>query len=193
MKVLFAFLLLLFVPFAAQAEDKIPEWQIVPEQSSLSFSGTQQGAGFDGKFGEFSGTIQLDPDHPETGKAQIKIQMGSASTNSPDRDKYIVGDAWFAADKFPAATYDILSFEKQADGHFVAHGKLTLRDVTLPLDLPFTLKVETKDGVKTAHAEGTTSLHRLDYGVGQGEWKDTSMVGDSVSIKVSVTATEKKS
>lgn len=192
MKVLFAFLFLLVLPLAVHAEDKVPKWQIVSGQSSLGFSGTQQGAGFDGKFGEFSGTIQLDPDHPETGKAQIKIQMGSATTNSPDRDKSIAGDAWFAVDKFPTATYDILSFEKQANGHFVARGKLTLRDVTLPLDLPFTLKVETKDGVKTAHAEGTTSLHRLDYGVGQGEWKDTSMVSDSVSIKVNIIATEKK-
>lgn len=193
MRYILAFLFLMILPFCARAADGgIPEWQILPDQSTLSFSGTQQGAGFDGKFLDFSGTIRLDPDHPETGTAQIRVQTASATTNSPDRDKYIVADSWFASDKFPAALYQIASFEKQADGHFVAHGKLTLRDVTLPLDLPFTLKMETDpDGKITAHAEGTTSLHRLDYGVGQGEWKDTSMVGDAVTIKINLKAVRK--
>jgi polyisoprenoid-binding protein YceI len=35
---------------------------------------------------------------------------------------------------------------------------------------------------------GEISLNRLDFGIGQGEWKDTQAVGNPVKVRVSVTA-----
>ncbi len=186
-----ALLLAFIAPLSAHAQDSasLPQWTIVPEQSSLSFEATQQGAPFTGTFGDISGTIAFEPAKPEAGTASIRIGMDSAATQSPDRDRYIKEDSWFAVAKYPAATYTVDSFEKTSDGRYVAHGRLTVRDVSMPVNLPFTLKIDRPaSGPATAHAEGATKLKRLDFGIGQGEWKDTSMVGNDVTVKVSLTA-----
>jgi polyisoprenoid-binding protein YceI len=185
---LIAVLALFLMPVSAFAANVAPHWQIDPAQSTLTFSGTQQGAGFDGKFTDFSGDIVFDPANPAGGHATIKVTMASATTNSPDRDQYIGQDAWFAVGKFPLATYDITSFEKTSNGQYVAHGALTVRDRTLPLNLPFTLAV---DPSGKAIADGQALVNRLDFGIGQGEWKDTSMVGNAITVKVHLVASRK--
>jgi len=66
-----------------------------------------------------------------------------------------------------------------------ATGKLTLRNVTHEIHLPFTFKLAA-DG-KSAVLVGGTAVHRLDFGVGQGEWSDTKWVGDEVRIRFELT------
>ena len=56
-----------------------------------------------------------------------------------------------------------------ADGGLEAVGKLTLRGVTHDLRLPLTIK-PTADGLELS---AKTAIKRLDYGVGQGDWKST--------------------
>ena len=34
---------------------------------------------------------------------------------------------------------------------------------------------------------GGTTIHRLDFGVGQGEWQDTKWLGDEVRIRFELT------
>jgi polyisoprenoid-binding protein YceI len=182
-----AFLLIAALPLMARAAD-IPTWKIDTAKSNLIFSGTQQGAGFEGKFTDFSGTIKFDPDKPAGAGGTVTVTMSSATTNSPDRDQYLGQDAWFAADKFPTATYAITGIEKIANNQFVAHGNLTIRDKTMPLNLPFTFSLDIGTGATIAHAIGEARLNRLDFGVGQGEWTDTSMIGNEIVVKVIVTA-----
>jgi polyisoprenoid-binding protein YceI len=69
----------------------------------------------------------------------------------------------------------------------VAHGKLTLRGVTKPADLPFRLKI---DGDK-ARMSGVTSLDRTAFGVGQGEWKATDQIPAKVKVSVQIAATRR--
>ena len=79
--------------------------------------------------------------------------------------------------------------EKIDENQYIAHGELTLRGVTLPVDLPFTLTiVQDAAGQHTARMEGSTTLKRLDFGIGQGDWRDTSMVGNDVIVRVSISA-----
>jgi polyisoprenoid-binding protein YceI len=47
----------------------------------------------------------------------------------------------------------------------------------VPIDFTF----ENKDG--GAWLKGTAKIKRLDFGVGQGEWKDTSAVGNDVQVR----------
>ena len=57
------------------------------------------------------------------------------------------------------------------------------------VDLPLTITFSADDqGRDTALAVGEVTFNRLDFGVGQGEWKDTQAVGNPVKVKVSVSA-----
>ena len=93
-----------------------------------------------------------------------------------------LADAPAAATHWTADTaHSGLTFSAvQAGARFEAQGKLTIRDVTRPVRLPFTFVVAA-DG-RTARLSGGTTIQRLDFGVGQGEWNDTTWVGNAVDI-----------
>jgi polyisoprenoid-binding protein YceI len=164
-------------------------WVIDGEQSSLTFDGTQMGAGFIGRLTDFDGEIVFDPANPAAGHALIKIKMASTGTGSDDRDAYIGKKEWFDSESFPESVYKIDSFEKKTENQYIAHGQLTLKGVTLPVDLPFTLTITTdQTGNKVANVEGEATLKRLDFGIGTGEWADTQTVGNEVIVRVSLAA-----
>ena len=76
------------------------------------------------------------------------------------------------------------------DGQYEARGTLTLRDHSLPVVLPFTLALEGAPGERLATAEGSMTINRTDYGVGQGMFADTSVIPDPVEIAVRIVARE---
>ena len=92
----------------------------------------------------------------------------------------LAGADLFDAAKFPTAQYTASSLAKRADGGLEAVGKLTLRGVTHDLRLPLTIST-TATGLELS---GETTIRRLDYGVGQGDWKSTEWVADEVKIAI---------
>lgn len=165
-------------------------WAIALSESHLKFTARQSGADFTGDF-DFDGTIVFDPDDYGQGRVHIVIPIASIKTGSPERDAQILTKDWFDSAQFPAAVYTATRFTRDPTqpGAYVAHGKLTIRGVTLPVDLPFTLTIEDNpDRTRTAHMTAALALNRLDFGVGQGAWQDTQTVGNEVKINISVTA-----
>jgi cytochrome b561 len=173
-----------------RAADPVPSWTIEPTQSHLTFEGTQMGAPFKGEFKKFGGTILFDPARLDESSANIVVDMTSFDTRSPERDDNLKTSPWFFVDSFPQSTFRAEKFEKIGDNQYIAHGQLTIRDVTLPVDLPFTLTIAS-DATrhKTAKMDGELILQRLDYNIGTGDWKDTSTVGNPVKVRISIAAT----
>lgn len=167
----------------ARAADFPPQWAIVPEQSHLTFNATQNGAAFEGHFDKFAGMIVFDGMNLAASKLDITIDTGSVGTGAPDRDAELPKPDWFDVAKFPQARFVTNGFKMNSPTSFVAHGELTIRDKTVPVDLPFTLIID--DKTKTAHAMGEVVVKRLDFGIG---WADTATVGADVTIKVDITA-----
>ncbi len=175
---------------SAASDAGVPKWRIISENSTLAFDGIQMGAPFSGEFKNFSGTIQFDPARLDQSRADISIQTGSAITGSADRDKYLGMADWFDIANFPEAKFTTTSFEKGLDtNHYVARGDLKIRDIALPVTIPFALTFSTADsGEEIATMVGETSLNRLDFGVGQGQWSDTKSVENSVKLRINVQA-----
>ena len=168
-------------------------WSIVKDASTLGFEAVQMGAVFQGQFKSFDGIIAFDPNNLPSSKADITIEIASVDAGSEDRNKYLPMPDWFNASAFPEAHFVTKSIVKGLDqNQYVANGTLTIRDVTLPMSLPFTLVITKSDsGESVAKMNGEAVINRLDYGVGQGEWKDTKSVENQVKIKVSLTAKAK--
>lgn len=172
------------------AQENTPQWRIVTGESRIEFEGTQMGAPFKGHFPEFSGQIFFDPANLAASRADITIETGSADASSSDRTKYLRMPDWFNVDVFPQARFVTTAIEKGlGNQQYVARGDLTIRDVTLPVVLPFTLEFSTTDsGADRAVMTGETAINRLDYGVGQGQWTDTKTVANTVKLRVSLVA-----
>ena len=167
---------------ASPAADPVPRYVQAPSGSSLTFTFVQEGAASKGSFKQFTTELRYDEKSPAAGSLNVKVQMGSVDTQDNDRNEMILGADLFDAQKFPTAQYAATSFAKRADGGLDAVGKLTLRGVTQDLRLPLEI-TRTATGIELS---GETAVKRLDYGVGQGDWKSTESVGDEVKLQYKV-------
>jgi polyisoprenoid-binding protein YceI len=166
---------------AAAAAGAGPAYNADPARSTLTFTGTQAGAAFKGVFKKFSASVQLDPAAPGAGRIEVRIDMNSVDTQDGERDGNIKGADFFDVAKNPSATYLTRGITKTAKG-FAATGTLTLRGVSRDVPLEFQF-VKTAAG---ASLTGSAALKRLDFGVGQGEWKSTEWVGNDVKVEFSL-------
>ena len=153
------------------------QWTLQPKESKLTFVGTQAGAEFEGTFERFTADIKFDPQDLAGSRFDVKIDMASANTRDSERDDTIKSDDLFAVKQFPSAHYVADRFAAKGS-KFTATGKLTIRNVTRDVPIEFTF--EKKNG--NAWLKGTAQLKRLDFGVGQGDWKDTSTVANEVKV-----------
>jgi len=152
-----------------------------PAASHLDFVGVQAGAEFKGTFHKFSSTVDFAPDALGAAHIDVQIDLGSLDTKDHDRDQTMRGSDIFDVAHFPTAHYATHAITKSATG-YTATGALTLHGVTkeVPIAFQFTTTAP------TAKLEGTASLKRLDFGVGQGDWKNTEWIGDAVKVSFSL-------
>jgi polyisoprenoid-binding protein YceI len=155
-------------------------WVAHPDKSQLTFTAIQQGAEFSGVFRQFSVGLEFEPAKPDGGSIRVVISLGSVNTEYRERDDYLVQEEWFHTKLWPEASYAAEYFRHVGDDNYIADGILTLRDISKVVQLKFTLLVDELG--ENAVMVGSGKLNRLDFGVGQGDWEDTSWVGDPVEI-----------
>lgn len=64
-----------------------------------------------GRFSEFSGSIDFNSERPEDSLVSLTIQAASIDTNQTDRDNHLKSADFFAADAFPALTFQSSSIK----------------------------------------------------------------------------------
>jgi polyisoprenoid-binding protein YceI len=167
---------------AEPAATAVPRYVQAPAGSTLTFTFTQEGAASKGSFKQFTTELGFDEKSPPTCSLKVEVQIASIDTQDKDRDEMVTGADLFDAQNHPSARYVADSFAKRANGDLEAVGKLTLRGVTHDLRLPLKI-TRNASGLELS---GETSIKRLDYGVGQGDWKSTESVGDEVKVQYKV-------
>lgn len=173
MKRLATLLFALALPCAAAATD----YTVRPELSRLGFNGTYQGAAFNGSFGQWTAAISYDPAHLDSSKFDVTVTLASAKTGDHDQESALPGADFFNVAKFPTAHFVTTGFH-QNGAQVIADGQLTLRGVTKPLSL--TVSFRSQGGSAVMDVAG--ALKRLDFGVGTGDYADTSVIGADVKI-----------
>lgn len=184
MKPLFlaAALTLTAVPVLAAAP--APVWTVDKAASKIGFSSSFGGEAFSGGFRTWDAQIRFDPKNLAGSSAVVTIDTSSVSTGDNDRDKTLPDVPWFASTQYPKATFRTQSFKALGGGRYQAIGTLTLRGVSKPLTLPFTLTIAGQNAKMTA----TMGLNRLAFGVGQGQWAKTDVIPSTVNLSISLTA-----
>ncbi|UXI69326.1 YceI family protein [Tahibacter amnicola] len=164
--------LLLLVPFSLCAK----EWTVDPA-STLSFSGTYQGEKFTGHFGRFTAAITFDPASLAAAKFDVSVDVTSITTGNADYDEQLKAPEFFDFGKFRQSRFVTTAF-REGDNGLVADGTLTIRDKSRPTQLKVTF-TPAGDG---ATLDVETTLKRLDFDVGTGDWADTSAIGNDVPV-----------
>ena len=149
--------------------------------STLVFAGKYQGEVFTGAFPGFATRLSFDPKQLATARLEVAIPLATATTSNADYDGELRGNAFFNSTKFPKATYSASKFRALGGNRYAADGTLSLRGVDKPVTLEFTWT----PGAKPVLA-GKASVKRLDFGVGGGDWADTTLIPDAIAISTRV-------
>jgi polyisoprenoid-binding protein YceI len=157
-------------------------------KSTLEFTFVQAGARNQGRFTRFPVTFDFSPTSLAGSRLEVTVDVGSLDTGDKERDDTLRGEDLFAVTKFPQAHFSAGEFVKTAQG-FEAIGRLTIRGVTRDARVPFTFRTADERGVTVGYMSGRTELRRLDFGVGEGDWKATEWVGNEVSVSFALRLT----
>lgn len=177
--------LTLLIPLSIAAA---PQWQIVPNESELTFTATQNGAPVYGKFKKFTGDINFDPHQLNTSAVKIVVDMNSVSDSYNQLVTTLKGKDWFDVQHFPQTIFKSTEFTKTGENTYQSKGMLTIRDKTLPVTVNFLLDSYSPS---KAHAKGSATISRTAFGVGQGEWANTSTIKDNVQVNFTLSGVKK--
>lgn len=164
------------------------EWNIIPAESSIKFTGTQNNAPVSGRFTTFTGDIVFDLNDLAASHVKIIVDTNSVATSFTEIAEALKTEEWFDVKLFPAAIFESKAITKVSEESYQANGTLTIRDKSLPMMVSFTGKSLTQD---KGQVTGTMKLQRSQYEVGQGEWASTDEIKDDVQVDFTLTAVKK--
>jgi polyisoprenoid-binding protein YceI len=157
-----------------------------PAQSSVTATFRQMNVPVEARFKKFSAQIDYDGQHPDAAKAQVDIDTASLDLGDAEMNREVAKKDWFNAAQFPKASFVSTAIRSTAPGKLAVTGKLTIKGKSADVSFPLTQRTQ---GSKQVF-EGQLPIRRLAFNIGEGEWKDTSMVADEVVIKFRVTAAQ---
>jgi polyisoprenoid-binding protein YceI len=180
-------------PAAAQApaDGTLPTWRIDATHSELSFRIRHLISRVRGTFGEWGGTLAVDPANLSGGSVQVSIATASIDTNNERRDNHLRTADFFDAPNHPQITFQSRRVEHQAQNLRV-HGDLTIRGVTRPVVLEGRFLGSTRDaqGRERIGFEAETTINRHHFNVSWNSVADAGgvVLGDDVTISIVVGA-----
>jgi polyisoprenoid-binding protein YceI len=156
-----------------------------------------------GRFAEFSGTIQYDPQDVPASSVEVSITSKSITTENERRDNHLRSADFFNVDSFPTLTFK--SSKVVLDGgkttlkegdKFKILGDLTIKGISKPVTLDATFTGSGPVGIggnamgTIAGFEATTTVNRKDFNILWNRVLDQggTMLGDDVTINLVVEA-----
>lgn len=195
MKSLLTLALTLTLGFSAMAgtndhhsENAAPAWTVDAAHSSVKFNIRHFFTPVPGTFENWTGTIHFDPENLEGSKIDVSIDVASVNTQNERRDEHLRDPDFFEVSTWPNMSFTSSEIRSVGENQYVAVGELTIRDVTREIELPFTLlgvmEHPMRENTVVAGFEASTTVSRLEYGVGSGNFVQTTVVGDEVNIDI---------
>ena len=153
-----------------------------PAKTSVSAVFKQMNVPVESKFKKANIVIDYNAATPDSSKASVEIDTASLDLGDAEMNKEVAKKDWFNSAQFPKATFVSSAIKAAGPGKLTVTGKLTIKGKVQDVSFPITVKA---DGGKQVF-DGTLPIKRLAFNVGEGEWKDTGMVADEVTIKFHV-------
>ncbi|HEX7876463.1 MAG TPA: cytochrome b/b6 domain-containing protein [Sphingobium sp.] len=152
-----------------------PAWAVQPG-GHIRFSVDNGGEQISGGFSQWTAKIVMDLDHPESADIRVAIDLASASVGDAYQDGMLAGAEFFGVAAHPTATFTARGAEKTGAASYRASGALSLKGVSRPQAIRFTLAGSGKGRKVT----GSASIARLPFGVGNGE--SSANLGPRVAV-----------
>lgn len=138
-----------------------------------------------GRFNEFAGSFDFDPDNVENSKIDFTINAASVDTNHEPRDDHLRSPDFLNVDEFPEITFSSTSVEKTGDNTGRVTGDMTMLGTTKPVTLDVTLnqmQPNPRSGVMVAGFSARGQLNRSEFGMNFGQ----GGIGDTLDLFIEV-------
>ncbi len=175
----FLFNCLFFISLNVTAQNYSP----VDSSSKVHFVIKNFGINTGGDLSGLKGNITFSPDNLSVSNFNVSVDASTVDTDNSMRDKSLVSDEYFDAEKYPLLTISSTKVEKTnktAAGFYFFTGNLTIKGVTKTISFPFQAKEENGGYLFT----GNFKINRTDFGVGE----QNIVLSNQVDVTLSVFA-----
>lgn len=160
-------------------------WTVTPDSSSIRFSGIHDGNTFSGSFPNWDAAIQFDPSAPGDAEVQVTVSTIGAQASQKLYTDSLPSQEWFNSGAFPTASVEVLDIAASGDNTYTSTARLTLKDITVDTNFPFTLQIEGDQ----AQMNGQAVFQRSALDLGQSSDPNADWVSEDVTVDVIVEAT----
>lgn len=147
-----------------------------------------------GTFEKWSGTVELNPQHPEQTVVDITIDAASINTRDAQRDGHLKSPDFFNVDVYPTLHFKSTRVEVTGRESAKLYGDLTIRDVTKPVvvDVEYQGSAKSPWGTTSYGFSGSTKINREDWGLNWNAALETGgwLVGKDISIEIELELVE---
>lgn len=161
--------------------------QVQADKSAVNFTYKQMGVAVDGRFKRFTSQLNFDPAKPAAAKATFEVELASVDTGAPEGDDEVAGKPWFNTKAFPTARFVSSSVKPLGGNKYEVAGQLSIKGKTQEVLVPATFTPQGKSGV----FDGSFTIRRADFSIGEGSWAKFDIVANDVLIKFRITAASK--
>ena len=173
--------------FAALSAQAVEYTQVQADKSQVAFAYQQMGVKMDGKFRKFAAQLNFDPAKPANAKAAFDVDLASIDTGGAESDQEVAGKAWFNTKLFPTARFVSSSVKSLGGNRYEVAGQLTIKGKTVDVVVPATFAAQGN----TAAFDGSFTIRRGDFAIGEGSWAKFDIVANDVQIKFHIAASGK--
>ena len=180
-------LIVAMVSWSAPALAEVSSYELVPHKSLVRFFAIQNDAPVEGRFDKYTVDIKFSPEDVANSKIAVEIDMASLRTAHTDVSTNLKLPEWLSTELFPKAKFVSKKINRTpSTNNYYADGDLTLRGKTMPVTINFQLEELINNDYVLA--KGSATLHRLNFGVGQGEWADDKVIKNEVRVDFRIVA-----
>ena len=166
--------------------------KIDPEHSTVGFRVRHLISTVNGRFNEFSGSIEYDAENLSVSSVKATIQAASVDTNVTARDKDLRSKRFFDVEKHPTLEFESDSITDVSGSKGKIKGRLTIHGVTKQVVLDAEFLGTSKDPWGNEHFgfQARTTISREEFGMKWNEVIEAGgvMVGDEVEIILDISA-----
>ena len=155
------------------------QYKVTDEGSSVKFKIKNFGLETGGSFTGLEGTISFDPNDLMKDSFDLSVAAASINTDNNMRDNHLRKEDYFDVQNYPRIRFVSTRVTVDNNAHFTVTGKLTIKNTTQEITIPFTATPKNEDYIFT----GEFRINRKDFKVG-----GSSTISNGLTVQFSVFA-----